>query len=138
MESITKEILLINVFQLRTNIEDAKLCWNLGDQFLAKTLVQQVASETIFSLSILKAQRMYGIYLAESRSENTVSIIANQLEGSLKTLKTWKANLNLAAGTGRHLTLETYEIFEKSHKYQTYKAIAKCEFALYIFFLHIS
>lgn len=102
----------------------------MGDQFLAKALVQQVANESIFSLSILRAQRIFGVYLAESRSENTASIIANQLEGSLKTLKTWKTNLNLAAGSSQHLLMETYETFERKHKYQTYKAIAKCEFTI--------
>lgn len=114
----------MNIFiKPKYHIEDAQLNWALGDQLLAKQLIECVSNKKAVSLSYLTSQRILGQYLAEIRSEETKNIIATQ-ESSLKMMKNMKSNLDKI----KDIPAEEFHTFHAQHELETYQLIAKCKY----------
>lgn len=109
--------------QAKYHIEDARLNWALGNQPLAKQLIECVTEKKFVSFSYLTSQRILGEYLAETRSEETKVVISDYLANSIKNLQNMKSNKNKL----KDITTEDFNIFYAKHKLETYQLIAKCK-----------
>lgn len=118
--------LLFN-FQAHAYIEDAELNWCIGEKSLAKKLVHDVTEEQFVSLSIFTAKRLYGEYLAETRTENIKDIIVKYFQHSLDLLSKYKGNRHKVKNTAFEKSLKNFDEFEIKSKFKTYRSIAICK-----------
>lgn len=120
-----KKIIIFSFVRIKPkyHIEDAQLNWALGDQLLAKQLIECVSNKKSATLSFLTSQRILGQYLAEIRSEETKKIIETQ-ENSLKMLKNMKTNLDKL----KDIPAEEFQTFHAQHELETHQLIAKCKY----------
>lgn len=113
--------------------ENAKLSWDIGDHVLTKQLIDSVRNEIIFSHVPIAALGMYGEYLAETRAENTKTIIekyfkqSNILSKKLITKLESEAQNSHKNRRDSHLSLEVMHKFRSDNKIRNLRAMAKCK-----------
>lgn len=124
--AILNSLELTKTTEARVLLEDSQLNWSLGDKNLAKKLAFHVATETEYNTTLSKvvALRLYGEFLAESRSENPIVIYKEFFKTSLNLLKKIDQNQStLSDKIGlQHIDFVT---FEKETRLEIYDSLAK-------------
>lgn len=105
-------------------VENAKLNWSMGDQALAKRLVQTIVEERKPCLSLIEADRLYAEYIAETRSEMPSVIIKERLAGSISVMTKYR---ELIEKKVINIPEAKFNAFEAEHKSLAYSLMAKCK-----------
>lgn len=113
--------------------ENAKLSWDIGDHVLTKHMIDAVRNERILSHVPIAAWGMYGEYLAETRAENTRTIIEEYFKKSNRMSKALMMKVSSDSESNRIyrrdccLSLEEVQQFKSDNKVRNLRAMAKCK-----------
>lgn len=111
------------------NFEKAKLCWSKGDQQLSEQLISLVRKTSKLCMPVIEAQRFYGNYLAETRSNDGLEIV-KCFQFSIKSSNDLQNNMNNARNLYDDVEVDK---FVKKNKLKSFESLAKCKCSMALF-----
>lgn len=112
---------------MNASIEDAQLNWSKGECELAIKLVQTVVDAKSVTMAYIKAIGICGEYLAETRAENTKTVVDSYLRRSVTLSKRFSETNHFPETHELYKTDDERKRFNVANQQRNSRAIAMCK-----------